>query len=349
MTKRHTLSFDRAAWAALGAAALVAASAGAAQAQSTAPFYAGKSVRMVIALGTGGGYDTYARLVARGLGKHIPGNPTMVPQNMPGAGGIVAVNHVYNAAPRDGTAMGALHANIAFAQVTVTPNIEYDARRLNWIGRVATGGLDVHHTWHTTGVTSFDDLLKRTVIVGAGGPTSGSFIFPTVVNEMMGARLKILAGYKGTAETGLALERGEVEMAMNNWETLRVEKADWLRDKKVNLIVQYGVERHAELPNVPTIMELAKTPEQRQIWTMLLSSSSIGYAFSMPPGVPADRVAVVRKAFEAMVKDPEFLAEAERLQRPLDTLGGEKLAAFIETVFQADEAVVKKARALMQR
>lgn len=349
MMNRDSMSVGRRARAALWATALVAATTMPAFSQSVEQFYKGKTITVVIGLGAGGGYDTYARLAARWLGRHIPGSPTLVPQNMPGAGGMIAANHLYNVAPKDGTAMGALHANVAFAQVTETPNVEYDARRFNWIGRVASGGLDVHHTWHTTGVTSFDDLLKREVVVGAGGPTSGSFIFPNAVNELMGAKLKILAGYKGTAETSLALERGEIEMALHNWEALRTEKADWLRDKKINLIVQYGVERHAELSNVPTIIELAKTEEQRQIWRLLLSTSSVGYSLSMPPDVPAERVAAVRKAFDAALKDPDLQAEAKKVKRELDPLGGEKLEAFIVSMFKADRDVVAKARALLKK
>ena len=234
--------------AALWAAALASS---AAVAQSGDKFYEGKTIRIIVALGTGGDYDNYARIAARHLGKYIPGSPTIVVQNMPGAGGLLAANHLANVAPKDGTVIGALHANTTLAQVTGAPNVEYDVRKLNWIGRTSSGGLNVHHTFAKSGVKSFDDLLKREVVVGGGGPTSDSIVIPTAVNELMGTKLKILGGYSGTAETTLALERGEIDMAMQNWEFLRRNNADWIKEKKINLIVQYGTSRHPELPDVP--------------------------------------------------------------------------------------------------
>src|SRR5918997_810519 len=184
----------------------------AAVAQSADKFYEGKTIRIIVALGTGGDYDNYARIAGRYLGKYIPGSPTVVVQNMPGAGGLVAANYLNNVAPKDGTVLGALHANTALAQVTGAPNVEYDARQFAWIGRTSSGGLNVHHTWHTTKITSFKDLLNRQVVVGAGGPTSDSTVLPTAINQMMGGKLKILGGYSGTNETTMALERGEVDM-----------------------------------------------------------------------------------------------------------------------------------------
>ena len=276
--------------AALWAAALASS---AAVAQSGDKFYEGKTIRIIVALGTGGDYDNYARIAARHLGKYIPGSPTIVVQNMPGA--------------------GALHANTTLAQVTGAPNVEYDVRKLNWIGRTSSGGLNVHHTFAKSGVKSFDDLLKREVVVGGGGPTSDSIVIPTAVNELMGTKLKILGGYSGTAETTLALERGEIDMAMQNWEFLRRNNADWIKEKKINMIVQYATSRHPELPDVPAIMELAKTEEQKQVWTLFLMSGGIGYSLTFPQDVPADRVALVRQAFSAMADDPEFKAEAARI------------------------------------
>lgn len=329
------------------AAALVLTSAVPARSQSASTFYEGKTVRIIVALGVGGGYDSYARLASRWLGKHIPGNPTVIVQNMPGAGGIVAANHIYNVAPKDGTVIGALHANIALAQVTETPNIEYDARQFKWVGRLVSGGLDVHHTWHTTGVKSFDDLMKREVVVGGGGPTSNSVVIPNAINKLMSAKLKVLGGYKGTAETTLALERGEIDMALKNWELIRSSHADWLRDKKINLIVQYGLQRHPELPNLPTILEVSNNEEQRQVWRLILSPTSIGYALSMPPGVPADRVALLRKAFDGMMKDPELRSDAEKAKLDLESVSGEQLEQSIQAMFKVDAAAIANAKALL--
>jgi tripartite-type tricarboxylate transporter receptor subunit TctC len=339
-----------------GAAIAVAAAIGmtvmgpaSALSQSADKFYEGKTVRIIVALGSGGDYDSYARIAGRYLGKYIPGHPTIVVQNMPGAGGLLAANHIANVAPKDGTVIGALHANTTLAQVTAAPNVEYDVRKFAWIGRTSSGGLNVHHTFAKSGVASFNDLLKREVVVGGGGPTSDSIVIPTAVNQMMGTKLKILGGYAGTAETTLALERGEIDMAMQNWEFLRRNNADWLRDKKINLIVQYAEQRHPELPDVPTIMELSKTDEQRQVWSIFLMSGEIGYSLAMAAGVPADRVAVVRKAFLDMAKDPDLKAEAAKMNLPIEPVGGEALAKTIESVFKLEPAAIDKAKQLLKR
>ena len=310
-------------------------------------FYEGKTIRVIVAVATGGGYDNYARLAARHLGKHIPGNPTIVVQNMPGASGIVAANHIYNVAPKDGTVIGALHASIALAQITETPNIEYDARKATWIGRLVSAGHDVHYIWHATKVTSFSDLLKREVIVGGTGPTSNSVILPNAINKVMGGKLKVLRGYQGTADTALALERGEIEMAMKNWDLIRNQHADWLRDKKINLLVQYNVDRHRDLPNLPTILDVSETESQKQVWRLLLSPVAIGYALSMAPDIPPERVAILRKAFDAMMKDPELKADAEKAKLEIDPLAGGELEKLVQAMFKADAGAVTVAKSLL--
>ena len=342
---RMLTAFGAIAWTAV----LVLAAAAPVAAQPADQFFHGKTIRIIVALGTGGDYDAYARLAGRWLGKHIPGSPTVVVQNMPGAGGIIAANHIYNVAPKDGTVIGALHANTALAQVIGTTNVEYDARQLNWVGRISSGGLDVHHTWHTTGIKSFDELLTREVVVGGGGPTSASVVLPTAINNLMGGKLKILGGYRGTADTTLALERGEIEMALQNWENLRRTSVDWLREKKINLIVQYALQRHPELPDVPTIMELSKTEDQRQVWTLLLRPSMIGYTLALPPGVPADRVALLRKAFIEMTEDPAMQAEAEKANLVIDPVGGDKLEESVQSLFKVDPTAIAKVKSLLQR
>jgi tripartite-type tricarboxylate transporter receptor subunit TctC len=329
--------------------AFALAGAGPAAAQAADKFYEGKTLRIIVALGAGGDYDNYARLASRWLGKHIPGNPTVVVQNMPGAGGLIAANYVANVAPKDGTVIGALHANTTLAQITGAPNVEFDVRQFAWIGRTSSGGLNVHHTWHTSGITSFKDLLSRQVVVGSGGPTSDSTVLPTAINQMMGGKLKILSGYSGTNETTIAFERGEIDMAMQNWEFLRSRNADWLKDKKINLIVQYGLERHPELPDVPTIIEMSSTDEQRQVWSLFLQSSNIGYSLAMTPGVAADRVALVRKAFDEMVEDPGFIAETNKMNLPLEPMSGEALQKTIESMFKIDPASLAKAKAILGR
>lgn len=328
---------------------MVAASSAPVLAQTAESFFEGKTMRIVVALGTGGDYDNYARLAGRWLGKHIAGSPTIVVQNMPGAGGLTAANYVHNVAPKDGTVIGALHANTTLAQVTAAPNVDYDARQFAWIGRTSSGELNVHHTWHATGIKSFNDLQTRQVVVGGGGPTSDSIVLPTAINQMMGGKLKILGGYSGTSETTIALERGEIDMAMQNWEFLRRSNAEWLRDNKINLIVQYGLKRHPELPNVPTIIEMAKTEEERQVWDLFLKSGTIGYSLAMTPGVPADRAALVRKAFNAMVQDPAFRAEAARMSLEIEPIAGEVLQETVLNMFKIEPASITKAKAILGR
>jgi tripartite-type tricarboxylate transporter receptor subunit TctC len=321
----------------------------AASAQSTDQFYQGKTIRIICALGTGGSYDAYARLVSRHLAKQIAGSPAVVVENMPGAGGIIAANHVYKVAATDGTVLGALHQNTALAEVTGTPNVEYEARRFNWIGRTATGGTNIYYAYAGKGPTTFDDLFTKEAVVAGGGPTSSSVILPSAVNSLMGAKLKILAGYKGTAETDLALERGEVDMALQNWEEIRVTRQEALRDKKINLIVLFSMTRHPELPNLPSIIEKAKTDEQRQVWTVMLQPDTIGYTITAGPDVPADRVAVLRKAFDATMKDAGLKAEAEKAKLEIDPLPGDQVAKLVADMFKVDPSAIATAKKILGR
>ncbi len=320
-----------------------------AKAQSADGFYKGKTVRIICALGAGGPYDAYARLVARNIGKHLPGNPSVVVENMPGAGGILAANHVYKVAAQDGTVLGALHQGTTLAQAISTPNIEYDTRKFSWIGRITSGGADVHYSYVGKGPATFDDLFKREVVVAGGGPTSMSVILPTAVVNLMGAKLKILPGYKGSAETDLALERGEVDMSLQNWEELRSHRATALSEKKLNLIVQYQLKRHAELPDVPAIVELAKTNEERQIWTVMLQPATVGHSFAAGPSVPVDRVAMLRKAFDAMAADAGLKAEAQKAKLELDPLPASQVAQLVDNIFKLDAAAISRAKEILGR
>jgi tripartite-type tricarboxylate transporter receptor subunit TctC len=338
-------TFYRVILSAAGAAALAVVAAAPGLAQSN--FYEGKQVRIIMAGSTGSNYDNYARLASRHLGKHIPGNPTITVQAMTGASGIIAANNVYNVAPKDGTVILAAHSSMALAQMTGTPNIEFDARKFAWVGRLASGGYDVHYTWHTSNATKFQDLLDREVILGGTGPTSNSVILPTAVNKLLGGKIKVLTGYKGTSDTALAIERGEVQMAMMSWDLLRNQRAEWLRDKKINLLVQYNTDRHPEIANVPTIFEVSKTEEQKQIWSLILQPVVIGYSIGVAPDVPADRLAILRKAYEAMVKDQEFLDDAKKVNLPIEPMSGEGLGKAVAEMFKADASAVETAKTLM--
>jgi tripartite-type tricarboxylate transporter receptor subunit TctC len=313
-----------------------------------ADFYQGRTVNMIIGFDVGGGYDLYARLVARHLGSYLGKNATVVPQNMPGAGGLNAMNYLYRSAAKDGSVLGTAHSNVALGQVLGGKNIEYDARRFNWVGR-ATSTVDVHYAWHTSPVRKFDDIRHRETFVAGTGPSSNSTIMPRVLNELTGTRFKLVTGFKGTNDANLAMERGEVEMVLKPWEGVKSGNADWLRDHKINLIVQYAINRHPDMAAVPTIVEVMQTPEQKQIMRLFVSTSEIGRSLMMPPGVPRERVEAMRRAFMAMTKDPAFRADAAKAKMELDPMSGADLQSLIADTFEMPPALVAKAKALYEK
>jgi tripartite-type tricarboxylate transporter receptor subunit TctC len=326
----------------VGAMALAVTFAGPGLAQTN--FYEGKQIRLIVGSSAATTYDLYARLIARFLPKHIPGNPTVVVQIMTGASGMVATNHVFNIAPRDGTVILGAHSSMALAQITDVPNIQYDARQFRFIGRISSGGHDVHYVLSGSNVRTFGDLLKQEVIVAGTGPSSNSVILPTAINQLMGGKLKIMRGYSGPPETALAVERGEVQMAMQSWDLLNNKHPDWIRDNKINALVQYNPVRHAKLPDVPTILEVSVTDEQKQVWSQVLKPVVVGYGFGVAP-IPADRLAILRNAFDAMLKDPELLAEAAKAKLPIEPMSGAELDKVVAEMFEADPktmATVKK-------
>ena len=327
-----------------GVMALTAMSAGPSAAQTN--FYDGKQIRIVVANATATTYDLHARLVARFLPKYIAGNPTVIVQNMPGASGMVAANHVFNVAPKDGTVILGAHSSLALAQVTDVPNRQYDARKFSFIGRTASGGHDLHYVSANTNITTFNDLLQREVIVGGTGPTSNSVVLPNAINQYMGGKLKVMRGYDGPAATALAVERGEVQMAMQSRDLMMSQHPDWIRDKKVNLLVQYNLNRHPELPNVPTILDVSTTEEQKELWRLLLKPVVMGYPFGVV-AIPEDRLAVLRKAFDEMLKDPDFLAEAAKTNLAIEPMSGVELDKVVAEMFEANPKTVAAVKSLM--
>ncbi|MFM2130270.1 MAG: hypothetical protein RL477_1816, partial [Pseudomonadota bacterium] len=303
---------------AAGAAMLVAAGAAMpAAAQDAADFYRGKTAEIIISYGPGGSYDLYGKLAARHIGNFIPGKPTVIARNMPGAGGLNGANHVYNVAARDGTAMGVINQNAALGQALDTGGIKYDVRRFAWIGRFASNN-EVFYTWHTAGARSLETALQRELIAGGTGPTSSSVVMPRAMNQLLGTRFRVVAGYKGSADISLAMERGEVHGQVRPWAQIKGQSAALLKEKKLDLLVQYTTERHPDIANVPTIVELAGTEEARAVFRLLVSGADIGRALVAPPALPAGRVATLRGAFDAMVKDAAFRAEAEKSTLEVD-------------------------------
>jgi tripartite-type tricarboxylate transporter receptor subunit TctC len=322
-------------------------SAGKAMAQEV-PDFKGKTVTIIASFEAGGPYDFYSRLVARHIGAHLPGNPTVVVQNMPGAAGLRGANFLYNVATRDGTVMGVVSQTVAVGQVlATTPGIQYDARKSTWIGRI-NANVEVLHAWHMSGVTSIEDTRKREVILAGTGPTSSSVVMPRLMNELIGTRFKVVTGFAGPTSAQLALERGEVEGIVKPWSSIKVGNADLLRDKKINLIVQYTRERHRELQHVPTIVDLGQDEPQRQIFALFAGGAALGTSLLAPPGVPDGTVATLRKAFDLTMRDAALLDEVRKSGVDIDPLAGADLQKVVDGTFDISPQVLERARKLSQ-
>lgn len=283
-----------------------------ARAQSGDDFYKGKQVKFVIGSAPGGGYDTYGRLLAEFLSRHLPGHPTLVPQNMPGASGIRSANFLYEVAPRDGTVIGTFNQSMPQRQVLKRSGVRFDANKFNWIGamnRAAT----IFIVWRERGIRTLEDAKKQQVIMGALSASGGNALFPQLVNSQLGTRFKVVTGYVGTGTILLAMERGEVQgLGSMNWNSMTSRKADWLRDRKVDIILQIGMQKEPEIGNVPLLIDLAKTPEQRKLFELVSADTQMNWPVVAPPGLPAARVALLRKVFDETMQDSALKAEAKR-------------------------------------
>jgi len=322
---------------------MVAAPMGAASAQTVEEFYRGKTLSLIIPNAPGGSFDLYARLVATHLGRFIPGHPAIVPQNMPGAGGMQAANYLSGIAPKDGSVLSVLVPNITLAQVLGVQSIAYDTRKLNWIGRIVATTATMF-TWHTSPTKTLADLKTRETLLATAGALSQAEIDSTMLNGVVGTRLKLIRGYKGSAEAALAVERGEADGTLMPWEFIKSAHADWLADGKISIVATYTRHPIPGRPDVGSVFELAQTQEQRSVLNLFLGSDEMGHPIAMPPDVPRDRVAAVRAALGAMVDDPDFLADAAK--RKLDLLPGraEELERSVAAAFEATPAAIEIAR-----
>jgi tripartite-type tricarboxylate transporter receptor subunit TctC len=309
-------------------------------------FFQGKTLELVVPTGAGGSFDTLTRLIGRYIGRHLPGGPIVVVKNRPGGGGFAAANYLYNRAPQDGTSIGMLEQSIYEAQLFKTEGLLADARRFNWLGRVMSNNA-VLFAWHTAAVKKIEDAFNAELIVAASG--SSSLMRWTALKRLTGIKLKIIVGHQGTAEAALAMERGEVDALSAPWVVFRVAHADWLRDKKVNVLLQTGLERAADLPDVPRFVDLAKDDEQRQLLELFSQSDRVGRSLVAPPNVPQDRIETLRSAFAATLDDPDFFAETKTLQLALDPLPGAAMQAIILKSFDYSPSLVAKAEALASR
>jgi tripartite-type tricarboxylate transporter receptor subunit TctC len=345
--RRETARIAAAMW---GLAALLAGAAlpaRTAHAQNPAAFYAGKSIDLQIGYSVGGGYDLYGRLLARHIGQHIPGNPTVVPKNMEGAGSLRLANFLYSAAPRDGTVFGTTARGIAFDPLLNQNGAQYDATKFSWIGS-ANNEVSVCVALTTVGITRFDELYSKSLTIGSTGTADDTYQFPAVVNAVLGTKFKIITGYPGGNDVSLAIERGEVDGRCGwSWSSLATTRPTWVATKKVVVLVQMSLAKHPELPDVPLIMDLAKTEEQREIFKLIFSRQVMGRPYLAPPGIPADRLAALRKAFDDTMADKEFLADAAQNKIEINPVPGEQIQALVKEGYQTPPDIVKKAAAAL--
>ena len=327
------------------AAALLPAGASAQDAQN---FYKGKTVTVYIGFAPGGGYDYYGRLAARFLGKHIPGNPNIVPQNMPGAGSFVAANYLYNAAAKDGTALGVLTQTLALEEALKTKGVQYKSAQFNWIGRI-TAILEVSLVGPKAKARTIEDARKFETPVASTGSGSPSESYPKLMNALGGTKFKVIAGYPGSTQGMMAAEAGEVDGALTSWNTLKRTKSQMLASGEMSVLVQYALSRHPDLPNVPAVVELASTDMGKKILGFYASGGEVGRSLVAPPGVPADRVAVLRRAFDDMVKDPEFLAEVNKLKVEFSPQSGEFMQKLIAETAEASPEMIQQAQDILKK
>ena len=322
-------------------AALLAATA---HAQDAAEFYRGRTVSLVVGFNPGGGADTYARLVARHLGKHIAGNPTVVVRNMQGAGSVVAANHVYNVSPKDGTELGLFAGNITIDPLMGGTQHKYDARKFGWVGAPSSDS-NVCLSSLSSSFKTIDDVIRREMITGTSG--TSTYDFPVVMNNVIGTKFKLVKGYGGSAALRLAMERGEIEgfcgVGYNSMRTAG------LADGKANILVQVGLAKNPHMPNVPFIFDYAKSNEDRQIFRLVFGWLDLERPIGAPPGVPEERLRALREGFDRAMKDPVLLADAEKAQVGIEPMSGAAIAAFVDEAYRAPAEVGKRAAQMLGR
>ena len=318
-----------------------------ARADEVADFYRGRSVTLFIGYSAGGGYDAYGRVLARHLDKHIPGGPSVVVQNMPGAGSLRCANFLYNLAPRDGTAIGHFSRGLAMEPLIGTSPTQFDARRFGWLGS-GTDEVSIFVTWHSSAVKSWDDALIKPFTVAGEGSGSDPDVFSAVLKNAFGARLKLVSGYPGSAEVALAIERGEVDGRVGwSWSSLKLLKPDWVAGQRVNFIVQLALNKSQELAQAPLILDFADTERKRQILRLVLSRQSMARPFAAPPGLPQDRLRALRKAFDATMADPEFLAEAKHRGLEVNPVSGSEIDRLVDELYSTPPDIVAETRRMI--
>jgi tripartite-type tricarboxylate transporter receptor subunit TctC len=303
-------------------------------------FYKGRQIKFIIGANAGGSYDSYGRLAAQHLGRHIPGNPTIVAANMPGASGMQSAAYLYQIAPRDGSVLGTFNQSMAQRQMLEPDLIRFDAGRFNWIGAMATS-TTVFITSSASGVRTLDDARRRDVILGALTNEGGNAVYPLLLNKFLGTRFKLVLGYQGGNTIELAMERGEVEgRGSVIWSGLKALWPQWVAQKKLNVLVQIGLRKEADLPDVPLLIDLARTPQEAAIFRFISSDTAMGFPIVAPPGVPAERVAALRRGFAEMMQDPDFLRDSQQRALPVELIPGEEVEKVVASLIGTPPDVV---------
>jgi tripartite-type tricarboxylate transporter receptor subunit TctC len=318
-----------------------------ASAQTATDLLAGKSVQMIIGFGAGGGYDLWGRTVGRHIGRHLPGRPTVIPQNMPGAGSYVAASHIYNVAPKDGTVLGIIARDAALGPLSGATGARFDPVRLSWIG-TPTKETNVCIAYHAAQVKTALDLTQKQLIVGDTGPGTGTRSYPKALNELLGMKFKLVGGFPASSDVFLAMERGEVEGICESLDSIKIRRPNWIPDKTISILFQGGAEPNPELKGIPFVRDLARTDEERQAIEFLYAGQGIGRPFVAPPDLPADRLAMLRDAFNATMKDADFLAEAGKSKLDLDPEDGQHLAALIARIYATPKPIVERITSLIK-
>ncbi len=307
----------------------------------------GKAIQLLVGAGTGGGYDLTARMVARHLPKYLPGAPAVVVQNMPAGGGIALANHLWSAAPRDGSVIGTVPREIATAPFMGNSAARYEPAKMSWLG-TPTSETNTCLARGDSEVRDYRDLYEKTLIVGDAGAGNGIHMYPVALNNIFGMKFKLVPGYSTSAEIFLAIERGEVDGLCVSFDSVLERYADWLATGKIRVLLQGGAAKNPLLPDTPFVMDLARDDGERELLKFLYAGQGIGRPFAAPPGLPGDRLALLRGAFDATMKDPEFVAEAKRAKLRLDPLPGDKLAALVDDLGKTSQAVRDRVRGFLE-
>jgi tripartite-type tricarboxylate transporter receptor subunit TctC len=311
-------------------------------------FYKGKTVTIIVGFSPGGGYDLAARTVSRYIGKYIPGNPTVIVQNMPGAGSLSSINYLANIALKDGTFLGTFSRGISFEPLVGNKSAQFDPRKLNWIGSPSRE-TNVTFVRQQAAAQTFEDMKTKETVIATTGGGADTATFPRIMNSIFGTKLKIVTGYPGATETLLAVDRGEADgMAGLSWGYLKASRPGWIKQNQIRVLLQFGLTKAADLPDVPSALDQVSNESDRQLLLFFLARLAMAWPIAAPPGVPADRIEILRDAFAQTMKDPEFIAEAEKQSIDVSPVTGQEIADILAKVYASEPAVLERARQISE-